>query len=242
MPEPGHTLFGIRIPEAARVVDVSLVTGTKGRPRSMFRGPLERESNHVISEDDIADEVARNKSFWEYVDTLVSGGKLTEQSGLWEFRVRLTFFNVDGAPAVLDQSTGDTSATSAESYSFHRSSKTGSERDSAVDALLRIGTELVRANQLLQQEFPRMLSATATEAAKILQAGSAPLNNAIDRITELSKGESERANKSMEAVARLLKQKADEAGDDWPETLLKLAPLVPVVDNWLNNRRKGPPN
>ncbi|MFO0580512.1 MAG: hypothetical protein U1A78_41605 [Polyangia bacterium] len=203
---------------------------------------MDKDSGHVVTEDDISDEVARNRGFWEYVDSLVSGGKLPEQGGVWEFRVRLTFYNVDGAPAVLDQSTGDTSATSAEAYSFHRSSKGTTDRDNAVDALLRIGTELVRSHQLLQQEFPKMLSATATEAAKLMQAGAGPLASAIDRITELSKAETERANKSMEAVARLLKQKAEEAGDDWPETLLKLAPLVPVVDNWLSNRRKGPPN
>ena len=71
-----------------------------------------------------------------------------------------------------------------------------------------------------------MAQAAAQESAKLLAAGTAPLQQALDRLDAHAKHETARADDATLAHAKLLAKKNE---GDWTDDALKLVTAAPAV-------------
>ena len=188
------TLYGISIPQGATQVEVRPVFG-RGQRRLMFRGPVERDGVFV-TEDDIADHVAGDASFWQYIDSQVAAKVLQASSaGAWLLKLSVCFQDQHGAPATLDPESGLTSRVTAEAWEFWRGAAPKSEEHSAVASLSSAIAELAGKqaanNAALVQASATMAKDIAIEISKQVQQ---PLLEMSKLVAEHSKRAEERAD------------------------------------------------
>lgn len=224
-------LFGLAIPpEAVRLV-VRPVTG-RGNAPSVYEATL-ADGRLLASETDLLAEAAQNKGFWLWVQKQVEAKKIdASPSGLWEWKVRLEFFDAGGAKTE--------SAVSERAFEFYQLCATASAaptdpvsaalqamRDmqaqfmQAQERMARDQAQLVRdvlgkATELVSAQLGAgkdIVATAATEAHKVLAAGAEPLKAAVDRIVEQSKHEQEKRDEATKDVCTLLKRGSAQEPD-----------------------------
>lgn len=211
-----------------------------GKTRALFKGPIE-ENGIFVSDESIADAVATDKGFWAYVDAQVEDERIQPQTGLWSWKLSLKFLNQDGTPAVLDAVNGVTSRVTDEAYTFVRARKKKAGKGGGMKVIVAA----LEANQAVTlrvlDALPSLLREAATigaqagalvtqaaaqESAKLLSAGTAPLQQAMDLIASHVKHETARADDATLAHAKqLLKQNEG----DWTDTAVKFVSAAPAV-------------
>jgi hypothetical protein len=147
------------------------------------------------------------------------------------FRVSCVFLNQDGNAAVIDQATGQTVYVFPAPWEFSKGPIAKSEQQSlveVVDKLTHLLAEsnraIVESHKVLPEVVARMLkdvseqgrasTVSATEqAAKLLTAMVDPLKLQLQLIDRHSANETERANKSTDAVIRSLNVEHSGAKD-----------------------------
>lgn len=219
-----------------------------GQTRAMFRGPV-HNGGVFLTDESIADLVSGDKGFWDYVDAQVESERIPDQAGaLWTWKLSVKFLNQDGTPAVLDAVTGLTSRVTSESYTFHRARKKKTGKggglkavvaalqanqaivlkvlDSQAKVLEALPALLREATTSAAQAGAQVTQAAAQESAKLLAAGSAPLQQALDLIGSHAKHETARADDATLAHAKQLLKSSD---GDWTDTALKLFTAAPAV-------------
>lgn len=126
-----RTLYGLRVPDGARLVEVRALASLHSNRRLMFRGPLE-EDGVTLTEDSIADTVASDIKFWEWVDAQRKQRRLSPDKdgdgSMVRVKLSITFVNQDASKAILDESTGATSVVTEDSWEFHKGSFGQSEQ------------------------------------------------------------------------------------------------------------------
>lgn len=80
-----RTLYGFKVPDGARLAEVRGATSQIGRARVIFRGPLEQDGQ-LLTEDTIADAVACDGRFWDWVNAQVRQKHRTGSIWGWEHR------------------------------------------------------------------------------------------------------------------------------------------------------------
>lgn len=225
-------LFGIQIPPGAVTVEVRPIFG-KGGTRLLFRGPVE-ENGVFVSEADIADRVAKDAGFWEYVDSAVEAGRIPESKGIWAFKLSLQFANQDGSYA-SDASTGRSSYLTGEPVEFWRAkgAKAGGESAVVIELLKLVREQGQLVPQLVREAVregltagKELLCASAREAAQLQAAGSAPLAQAMTLIQGFANAETKRADDASRAVVRMLNETKQDTDDDIFDKATKIGGLV----------------
>lgn len=194
------TLYGIVIPPGAAQVEVRPVFG-RGQRRLMYRGPVQRDGVD-ITEDVIADHVATDAAFWEYVAAQVRTKVLqAPPDGAWQFRLSVCFQDQHGAPATLDPDSGITSRVTAEAWEFYRAA--ASQEDASATGVLantlgQLATKQADAQSAQSQamaEMAKTLSSCVKEiAATAIQQSMAPLMEAQKLIADNARRAEERAD------------------------------------------------
>ncbi len=219
-----------------------------GQTRAMYRGPVVGEDGVFLTEEAIADAVSQDKGFWVYVDSQVQAERITAQPGLWSWKLAVKFLNQDGTAAVLDAGSQLISRVTAESYTFHRALKPQKEGDRALETVAAalqssqaVMLKCLDAQTRLLDTLPALIKdatsaaasaacavaqTAAQESAKMLSAGSSPLQQALDIIATHAKHETARADDATIAHAKLLLKGSDE---DWTDTAVKLFGAAPAV-------------
>jgi hypothetical protein len=222
-------VLGVPVPDSVVKVQIRAYGVKKGRPRVIYAGEIED-----IEPQDIIDRVASDRGFWEWVSGLLRAGRLTgpEQSETSvTLHVSCAFLYQDGNFAIIDPGTGQTSFTFPEPWEFLKSSSGRTEQESivaVVDRLAHLVAEtnrtLVDQNKSLPDVLARMLkdvseqgrasTVSATEqSAKLLASMVEPLKAQLTLIDRHSSNETERANKSTDAVIRSLNAESSGAKD-----------------------------
>ena len=105
-------LYGLRVPDSTRLVEVRALIGNLSRSRVIYRGPLE-EHGVEVTEDSIADLVATDARFWDWVSAQVRQRRIpTDSAGdgsIVKLKLALSFMQQDGSKAIIDEATGATS-------------------------------------------------------------------------------------------------------------------------------------
>lgn len=245
------TLYGIVIPPGATQVEVRPVFG-RGQRRLMYRGPVHRDGVD-ITEDVIADHVATDAAFWEYVAAQVRTKVLqAPQDGAWQFRLSVCFQDQHGAPATLDPDSGITSRVTAEAWDFWKVDGAPDKSTPTEQALLSVVKETC---SLARGALERSMASEQNIATAVKEV----LTQVMPSIAEMAKGialasaqgqhapflalvekqlghENQRADKATDAVLRMLKER-QESGDSL-EGLTKMVTLgTAAVGLW--NKTKG---
>jgi len=194
------TLYGIPIPPGATQVEVRPIFG-RGQRRLLYRGPVEQDGV-FITEDAIADHVAVDEAFWQYVSAQVSAKALQPTAnGVWAFKLSVCFQDQHGAPATLDPDAGLTSRATSEAWEFYRG--TGRTEDATAVGTLASALSSVIAKQgeasAAQTQASMLLvkalaDATKDIAATAIKESMAPLIEAQKLIADNAKRDAARAD------------------------------------------------
>ncbi len=225
-----RVVLGVSVPDSVVTVQVRASLTKKGRPRTIFTGDVD----DVITHDQIIDQVSMDRNFWQWVAVQIQAGRITgaeQTESCISIRVSCVFLNQDGNAAVIDHSTGQTVYTFPEPWEFSKGSSTKSEQETLVSVVDKLSTLLAESNRaivesqkVLPEVMARMLrevseqgrasTVSATEqAAKLLTAMVDPLKVQLQLIERHNANETERANKSTDAVIRSLAADSDTAKD-----------------------------
>lgn len=194
------TLYGIPIPPGAHQVEVRPVFG-RGQRRLLYRGPVERDGVFV-TEDDIADHVAADAAFWQYVAAQVSAKALQPgDNGTFSFKLSVCFQDQHGAPATLDPNTGITSRVTADAWDFYRASNKGEDQAASTtlaNALAQLSGKQVDL-QSAQTQASVQIAQALTQcvqgvAATVIKETMAPLIEAQKLIAEQARQNQLRAD------------------------------------------------
>jgi hypothetical protein len=222
-------VLGVPVPDSVVKLQVRAYGTKKGRPRVIYTGEIED-----IEQQDIIDSIANDRGFWLWAAGLVRSGKLagpeqTETSVT--LHVSCAFLYQDGNFAVIDPGTGQTSFTFPEPWEFLKSAAGRTEQESivaVVDRLAQLVAEtnrtLVDQNKCLPDVMARMLKdvseqgrattvAATEQTSKLLANMVEPLKTQLQLIDRHSANETERANKSTDAVIRSLNVEHSGAKD-----------------------------
>ncbi len=212
------TLYGVMVPDGARLVEVRAVPGGSARPRTIFRGPLE-DCGQVLTEDGIADAVSADSKFWDWVGAQVRQRRIpTDQSGdgtVVRLKLSVTFINQDASPAIIDDVTGTTSFVTAEPWEFYKGTPGNGDPMNPMYLIHQFSQLIIEQQKDLPNQMARMLKdvvetgkvaiqTSAAESAKILQATIDPLKSQLTLIEKSHSHESTRADKASDAVMRML--------------------------------------
>lgn len=227
------TLYGIPIPAGAQQVEVRPVFG-RGQRRLMYRGPVERDGV-FITEDVIADHVANDEAFWQYVQAQVNAKALpAPQAGVWMFRLSVCFQDQHGAPATLDPDAGLTSRVTAEAYEFYR----GASKSDESGAVNTLATALSQSQAMQSQAAANMAQVYATAARDIATAtmreAMAPLIEAQKLIAENARRAEERADGVTVDLYRQLSQRPKESSGSGLGLLRDLLGVAREAKTFLN--------
>lgn len=230
-------LFGCKVPDGARLVELRAHTNGPGRFRTIFRGPLdEAENNYTLTEDSIIDQVSQDERFWEWVGVQLKNGRIyvanhDPETGSIRLRVTVVFINQDGSHAILDSGSGATSFTCSEPWDFHRNIRAKTEPDQTVLLLGRMAEVLIEQQKALPEMITKLfkevsengrvtVQASTQESAKILHSIMEPMKQQLSMIEKYTSGETLRANKATDACIRQLNASAEGKSwtgspDDW---------------------------
>lgn len=237
-----RTLYGMRVPDGARLVEVRAVTSLNARPRIVFRGPLE-EHGVTLTEDAISDAVATDSKFWDWVGAQVRQRRIsadnTGDGGLVRLKLSISFINQDASLAILDESSGATSVVTGESWEFYKSSTAHSDQMNPMVLVERFITLMVDQQKELPNQVARILKevtdtgrvalqTSAAESSKILQASIEPLKAQMALIEKSHSHETARADKASDAVIRMLNNPEKDKSSTVDE-LVKLATAAPAI-------------
>ena len=218
------TLYGVMVPDGARLVEVRAVTNSASRPRTIFRGPID-EGGVSLTEDAIADSLAGDGKFWDWINAQVRQRRIpTDQVGdgsVVRLKLAVSFINQDASPAILDETTGTTSFVTAEAWEFHRGTPGSGDPLNPMYLIHQFSQLLIEQQKELPNQVSRMLKdivevgkvaiqTSAAESAKILQATIDPLKSQLTLIEKSHSHESTRADKASDAVMRMLMAESKE--------------------------------
>lgn len=212
-------LFGCKVPEAARVLEVKSNPGGAGRPRTIFRGPLDEAGNYTLTEDAVIDAVCADPRFWDWVTVQQRSRRLLSQAGVADggvvtLRLTVSFLNQDGSLAVLDEGTGATSFSCPDTWEFHKTASMHKDTD-PMTLVIELSKAIVEQQKLMPEVMVRMfkemsesgrvtIQTSAAESAKLLQASIEPLKSQLAIIEKSHTHESTRADRASDAVIRML--------------------------------------
>ncbi len=226
-------LFGCKVPDAARVVEVKVNPGGAGRPRTIYRGPLEEAGSYTLTEDAVIDAICADVRFWEWVAVQVRSGRIQSpgvgDTGFVRMRVVVSFLNQDGSLAVIDEGTGTTSYSCPDTWEFHKSNTIAKDTD-PMTLVVELTKALMEQQKLLPDMMVRMLKeisengkasiqTSAAESAKILAAMLEPFKSQLAIIDKQHLHETSRADKATDAVIRMLNSTDRDKGISEPEKL-----------------------
>ena len=223
-------VLGVSVPDSVVSVQIRASLTRKGRPRTIYTADVD----DGIDQQQIIDAISVDRSFWGWVTSQIQSGRLTgadQTDDCVSFRVSCVFLNQDGNAAVIDQATGQTVYVFPAPWEFSKGPIAKSEQQSlveVVDKLTHLLAEsnraIVESHKVLPEVVARMLkdvseqgrasTVSATEqAAKLLTAMVDPLKLQLQLIDRHSANETERANKSTDAVIRSLNVEHSGAKD-----------------------------
>lgn len=236
------TLYGMPIPAGATQVEVRPVLG-RGQSRILFRGPVEQDGV-CITEDDIADQVAGNAPFWEYLDAQVRNGRVVAQQhsakGRWQFRLSVSFQDQSGSCASLDDQ-GSTTRVTAEVFEFYRGALAGEKSSPLESALVTLATsmaELARSKVESESKVAQVVSQALTQSLQAVMPSLASAAKDASMVALVEKQlahENQRADKATDAVLRMLKDK-QESGDTFDD-LAKMASFGVTALNFIRTAK-----
>ena len=222
-------VFGIEVPDSVVTVQVRAHFSKRGRPRTIYTGDADG-----LDQQTIVDAVAIDRSFWGWVSSQLHSGKITGQDQsetCVSIKVSCGFLNQDGNYAVIDPATGQTSYSFPEPWEFIKGDLLRTQHESIVSVVDRLSNLLAESNRALIEcnkslpevvakmlrevsEQGRASTVSATEqSAKLLASMVEPLKAQLTLIERHNANETERANKSTDAVIRSLNADASGAKD-----------------------------
>ena len=249
-----RNLFGCPVPSAACAIEIKTMSG--GRPRVLYKSPIEEGLSGTVTEDTIIDEISADPRFWEWIHNQIKNRRITPSStdgAIVKLRLIVCFYNQDGSLAVLDTgSIGQTSWTTTDAWEFMKPDglsrrddpmlviselcKLMIEQQKALpDMLVRLFREASEGGKLGVQstatESAKLLQSSAMESAKILASAMEPMKAQLAILDKTLSGETIRANKSTDAVIRAAMSEADKADPiskllDEPEKLMGLGVAI----------------
>ncbi len=227
-----RTLYGIKIPEGAVSVEIRSAVAGAGRPRLIYKGPLE-EGGVWITEDTIADTLSIDEKFWEWVTSQTRVGRIVAEKSLIRLKLTLSFTNQDGSVAILDPVLDLKTQTTDEVIEFYKGK--GTDREDAITALNQLNHAIISQQKEIPVQMANMLStvvengqkaisAASASSAAILTASIEPLSKAMALLEKAYAHESMRADKATDAVLRMLNnQKQETSAIDEATKLMTLA-------------------
>lgn len=241
-----RTLYGIKIPEGARAVEVRSSIPGSGRARVLYRGPVE-ENGVWLTEETIADSLAADEKFWEWASAQVRINRIVEDKGNVRFKLSLCFFDQDASPAVIDPATGLTHQQTEEPQEFYRSTR-ASDASQPITIIKDLNTAIISQQKEIPVQMEKMLAAvvengqkvitaTAEKSAAIITASIEPLTKAFGLIEKAYLHESTRADKASDCVIRMLNSK-DNKSDSPMEELNKLLLAIGTFVNLAEKTKK----
>lgn len=238
-----RTLYGFVVPDGARLVEVRAVTVPSLRPRTIFRGSLD-EFGVAITEDAIADTVATDAKFWDWVGAQVrmrriSSEQRSDDGAVVRLKLSVSFINQDASLAIVDEATGATSLVTDEAWEFHKGSTGNSDHANPMTLLERLMTLMFEQQREMPNQVARLLKevtdtgkvalqTSAAESSKILQAAVEPLKAQMALIEKSHNHETTRADKASDAVIRMLNN-PDKDKSSTVDDLVKLVGAAPAI-------------
>ena len=223
-------VLGVSVPDSVVSVQIRASLTKRGRPRTIYTADVE----DGVGQQEIIDLISHDRTFWAWVSAQIASGRLTganQTEDCVSIRVSAVFLNQDGNAAVLDHSTGQTVYVFEEPWEFSKGSIEKSDQSALVGVVDKLSTLLAESNKAIveaQKALPEVMArmlkevseqgrastVTATEqAAKLLTAMVEPLKVQLQLIERHNANETERANKSTDAVIRSLAAESDTAKD-----------------------------
>ena len=222
-------VLGIEVPDSVVSVQVRAHFSRRGRPRVIYTGEADG-----LEAQTIIDAVSLDRGFWGWISSQIHSGKIAghDQSDTSVIaKVSVGFLNQDGNYAVIDPATGQTSFGFPEPWEFTKGDLPRTEQESIVSVVDRLSNLLAESNRALIEcnkslpevvakmlkdvsEQGRASTVSATEqSAKLLASMVEPLKAQLTLIDRHSSNETERANKSTDAVIRSLNAESSGAKD-----------------------------
>ena len=236
-------LYGLRVPDSTRLVEVRTLVGNLSRSRVIFRGPIE-EHGVEVTEDAIADHVATDSKFWEWISAQIKQRRVPVDSASDGSMVRLKlsvcFIQQDGSKAILDEATGATSIVTEDSWEFFRATQTNQDQLSQLALMERFFTLMMEQQKELPNQIARILSVitetgkatlqtSAAESSRIIQASVEPMKAQMALIDKAHTHETTRADKSSDAVIRMMNSDDFKKTGGFAENLVALATAAPQL-------------
>lgn len=193
-------LYGSPIPPGAVSVQIRPVFG-RGNTQALYQGPLE-ENGAVIDETKVAARVAANGSFWDYIDATKRAGREvgTAEGGIYSWRLSLQYLDQSGAVAVVD---GKTSFLTAEAFEFYRAAPSGDSKETIGIAMVQTFDRMVSAHTKLMADLTENIQKAVCAS---VSAAMGPLNQAVDRVAQMSREDTGRADEMTKVAMKLLKE------------------------------------
>lgn len=225
-----RTVLGVSVPDSVVSVQIRASLKKTGRPRTICTA----DADDGIGQQELVDLISQDRTFWAWISAQIASGRLTgpnQTEDCVSIRISATFLNQDGNAAVIDQSTGQTVYVFDEPWEFTKVTTEKSEQSALVGVVDKLSILLAESNKAIveaQRALPEVMArmlkevseqgrastVTATEqAAKLLTAMVEPLKVQLQLIERHNANETERANKSTDAVIRSLAADSDTAKD-----------------------------
>ena len=190
--------------------------------QALYQGPIE-ENGVVLDENKVAGRVAANASFWDYIEAQKRAGRDlgTAEGGIYSWRLSLQYLDQSGAVAVVD---GKPSHVTGEAYEFYRSANAGEGKDQTAAALLQTFDRMVTA----QTQMITTLGASVAEnvqkaVSAAVAAAMAPLVQVTDRVAQMAKEETGRADEMTKALFKQTREQQPQ-----PDVFDGLAKVIPA--------------
>ena len=230
-----RTLYGVVIPDGARMVEVRAIPGGSSRPKLIFRGSLE-DCGQVLTEDGIADAVAADGKFWDWIGALIRQRRIPTEPNtdgtLVRIKLAVTFINQDASHAIIDEVTGATSFVTPEPWEFYKGTPGQGDPTNPMFLIQQFSQLLIDQHKELPNQMAKLLKevmdtgkiaiqSSAAESAKLLQASIEPLKSQLAIIEKSHTHESTRADRASDAVIRMLMSESkDKDPVSEPEKLI----------------------
>lgn len=202
-------------------MEVRPVLANAGRPRVIYRGPLE-ENGVTLTEDVIADTLACDGKFWDWVHAQIRARRIPDDSDgtVVRLKLSLSFIGQDASFAVVDSATGGTSLITEEAWEFHKGAN-GGDINNPLYIIQQFTSMIIEQQQQIHVQMAKMLKdvldtgqkaivASAGESAKIIQAAVEPLKSSFALVEKAYQHESTRADKASDCVIRMLNDRDKE--------------------------------
>lgn len=249
-----RTLYGLCVPESARLVEVRALVGNLSRSRVIFRGPVE-EHGVDVTEDSIADLVAADSRFWDWISAQIRQRRIPADSAgdgsMVRLKLSISFIQQDGSKAILDESSGVTAIVTEDSWEFYKATQGNQEQMSQMAMMERFFTLMMEQQKEMPNQIARILSVitetgkatlqtSAAESSKILQASVEPLKAQMALIEKSNTHETTRADKATDAVVRMLNSESfKKGGDSQVDDFIKLVGAAPALLAMLEKAKKS---